>query len=217
VDYGASVRPLLNKEEIRAEIDHEKSHVENTKKNVDQIGGPNRVLDFAYGRVRSQSQEASVDQAKSTGENGVFDVDDLDMKFSSLSLNNYRPTRKQVDKGLLNNPIFNSASAYTVSMLSALTTDGVLTTRVVEGGVDASVFELYFLETWAEARKYKGERRVVFFMDNATIHKAKTVRNTLEECSEVVLYNTQYTPEANPIEYLFGYVKHNLRKSPLGT
>ena len=102
-------------------------------------------------------------------------------------------------------------------MLSALTTDGVLTTRVVEGGVDSSVFELYFLETWAEARKHMGKRRVVFFMDNATIHKSKTVRATLERCGEVVLYNTQYTPEANPIEYLFAYVKHHLRKRPLGT
>jgi transposase len=54
-------------------------------------------------------------------------------------------------------------------------------------------------------------------MDNATIHKSKTVRATLEKCGEVVLYNTQYTPEANPIEYLFAYVKHHLRKRPLGT
>jgi hypothetical protein len=102
-------------------------------------------------------------------------------------------------------------------MLASLTTDGVLTTRVVEGGVDACVFEHYFLETWAEACKYKEERRVVFFMDNATIHKAKHIRQTLEQCGEVVLYNTQYTPEANPIEYLFAYIKHNLRKKPLGT
>ena len=47
-------------------------------------------------------------------------------------------------------------------------------------------------------------------MDNASIHKAKSLKHILNNIH--VFYGTPYNPFLNPIEEVFGLWKHYMRK-----
>jgi transposase len=70
----------------------------------------------------------------------------------------------------------------------------------------------------AEAES-RGEqvKKIVVFMDNATIHCSLLLKKSMLRTGHILLFNTPYTPETNPIEYLFGHLKRNLRTEPLTT
>jgi transposase len=53
----------------------------------------------------------------------------------------------------------------------------------------------------------------VVFLDNATIHKSKIVKDNLDS-KVLLLFNAPYTPVLNPAEEFFAYIKQNLRKNP---
>jgi transposase len=50
-------------------------------------------------------------------------------------------------------------------------------------------------------------------MDNASIHKTKTILETLESKQFIPIYIPPYTPECNPIENIFSVVKNRFRKT----
>jgi len=51
---------------------------------------------------------------------------------------------------------------------------------------------------------------VYLFMDNATIHKGAFVKRTIRSKGVHTLFNCAYSPHLNPIEHLFGLVKHRV-------
>ena len=62
---------------------------------------------------------------------------------------------------------------FSLSLISAVAYDEVISNQLIEGGVDSSVFEHFIFKTLEYIRtndRYKG-RRVVLLMDNARIHK----------------------------------------------
>ena len=48
--------------------------------------------------------------------------------------------------------------------------------------------------------------KTVFYMDNASIHKEKNLKNKLFN-KKNILYGPPYTPQFNPIEEFFGLLK----------
>lgn len=52
----------------------------------------------------------------------------------------------------------------------------------------------------------------VLFFDNACIHHSKIVVNYLTENNIKFIYNVPYSPEYNPIEFMFSKVKTNIKK-----
>lgn len=50
-----------------------------------------------------------------------------------------------------------------------------------------------------------------FLMDNVSFHKTKELRKVVEESGNSILYIPAYSPQYNPIEEVFGYMKSKMR------
>ena len=64
-------------------------------------------------------------------------------------------------------------------------------------------------------RKRNGERKLVLFMDNLSVHKCKNVRLEMEKLRIQPVYNAIYSPQFNPIEMAFSKVKAAYKKEKL--
>ena len=53
------------------------------------------------------------------------------------------------------------------------------------------------------------------YMDNLSVHKAKSVQKLLKEQRFKVIFNPPYSPWGNPIEECFSVVKRDYRKAKL--
>jgi len=78
--------------------------------------------------------------------------------------------------------------------------------EIVKGSVNADAFTAFF-RTLAE--KYKNEE-VVFFMDNASVHKKEELYNGRGYEKHVILFNAPYSEEMNPIEMFFAQWKEKV-------
>jgi len=52
----------------------------------------------------------------------------------------------------------------------------------------------------------------IFLLDNSSVHHSKLVIDTLNECKIKYLFLPPYSPDFNPIELLWAYIKSVLRK-----
>lgn len=52
----------------------------------------------------------------------------------------------------------------------------------------------------------------VLLLDNSSVHKSKLVLETLAKCNIKYLFLPRYSPDYNPIELLWSFVKSILRK-----
>ena len=85
---------------------------------------------------------------------------------------------------------------YSLSLLAGITEGKVLGIQLVEGGVDASVFDNFIYELLHIIRRDRryDDRVVVLFMDNATIHRQEIVTITVLGMKVFLLYTPQYSP-----------------------
>ncbi|CAG9321969.1 unnamed protein product [Blepharisma stoltei] len=59
------------------------------------------------------------------------------------------------------------------------------------------------------------KEKYFLFMDNASAHKTKMIKDFCELEGITVLCNAPMTPQLNPIEYIFSMFKNNLRRLPM--
>lgn len=80
---------------------------------------------------------------------------------------------------------------------------------MIEGGTDAVIFENFIYHCLKKLRTDPRTRHkhVVVLMDNATIHKHSSVKETIVQLKATLLLNAQYSPWLNPIEQLFRHIK----------
>ena len=109
-----------------------------------------------------------------------------------------------------------TSQPYSMSLLAAITQQEVMAIQLIEGGDDASVFENFIYELLLKIRddRTNDKRPVVLFMDNATIHRQSLVIKTILGMRVFLLYTPQYSPQLNPVERFFKYVKSNLKDQP---
>jgi transposase len=72
------------------------------------------------------------------------------------------------------------------------------------------------LEFYDEYIKNKYKNHLII-MDNAVIHKSKTIRETIENSKNELLYSVPYHPETNSIEEFFSQLKHYIKKESPNT
>lgn len=108
---------------------------------------------------------------------------------------------------------------YSMSLISAISQEEVVGVQLIEGGVDTSVFEnfIYGLLRYVRSQLKFENKPVVLLMDNATIHRHQMVSDTVLAMRAFLLYTPQYSPQLNPIERFFRYVKTSVRAHPLGS
>ena len=101
-----------------------------------------------------------------------------------------------------------------MSLITANTQDDVLANLVVEGGVDAAVFEHFVHELLKHlrAKKRNNGRPIVLFMDNAAIHHHESIVRLADHYRVFILYTAQYSPWLNPVEAYFWTIKQQLAK-----
>lgn len=94
-----------------------------------------------------------------------------------------------------------------LTMIGALTLEGVTAMMTVEGGTSADVFKRFIAEHLVPTLR-PGQ---VVVMDNLGAHHATGVRAMIEEAGARVLYLPPYSPDLNPIESCWSKVKNILR------
>jgi transposase len=106
-----------------------------------------------------------------------------------------------------------------MSLISAISEDRIISNQIVEGAVDGMLFENFIYHTLLSIRNNKDlcERKVVIFLDNATIHKTKHLYDTAMKFKVIILFNAAYSPWLNPVEQFFRYLKMNLKSNDVNT
>jgi transposase len=67
------------------------------------------------------------------------------------------------------------------------------------------------IEHFRIVRKYYGNKSIAYFIDNASWHKTKKVKEYCEENNITLLFLPPYSPEYNPIERVWGYLKSKVK------
>lgn len=103
----------------------------------------------------------------------------------------------------------------TVTMLSAIRAEGVIqdATVVIDGAMNSPTFLAYVQQFLTPALR-PGD---VVIMDNLSSHKAKGVREAIQDAGCDLWYLPPYSPDLNPIEKLWSKVKAWLRRVSAGT
>jgi transposase len=95
----------------------------------------------------------------------------------------------------------------TLTVLGAMSCQGLLATMTVESSTDGDVF-LAYLEHVLCPQLRPGH---VVVMDNLSAHKVEGVRQRIEATGAQLLYLPSYSPDFNPIEPCWGKIKQCLR------
>jgi transposase len=95
----------------------------------------------------------------------------------------------------------------TLTVLAALTQDGILTSMSVASPTDGDVF-LAFVEQVLAPRLEPGH---LVILDNLSAHKVDGVRRLIEARGASVFYLPPYSPDFNPIEMAWSKIKQLLR------
>ena len=108
---------------------------------------------------------------------------------------------------------------YSVSYIAAISQDRVISSQIIEGGVDSTLFENFIYHTLRSVRTDEAlhHRNVVLLMDNAVIHKHSAILQTARKMKVNVLFNAQYSPWLNHIEQLFGMIKKSIKHKTVDT
>lgn len=98
--------------------------------------------------------------------------------------------------------------AKNITMIGALTLDGLEALFTIEGACDGQVFMVYIEKVLSEILR-DGD---IVVMDNVKFHLSERVASLIESLGASVLYLPPYSPELNPIEECWSKVKTHLRK-----
>jgi len=95
----------------------------------------------------------------------------------------------------------------TLTLLGAMTQQGMLASMTVESPTDGDVFLAYLDEVLCPQLQ-AGQ---VVVMDNLSVHKVAGVRERIEAVGATLLYLPPYSPDFNPIEQAWSKIKQKLR------
>ena len=95
-----------------------------------------------------------------------------------------------------------------ISVIGAISLDGLIARSTVRGGVGSRDFRR-FVEKKLVPVLRPGH---VVCMDNLNAHKNKTVRELIEAAGARILFLPPYSPDFNPIEAAWAKMKHLIRK-----
>ncbi|TVQ74971.1 MAG: IS630 family transposase [Phycisphaeraceae bacterium] len=95
----------------------------------------------------------------------------------------------------------------TTTLISVLGIRGVRCSMVVDGAVNAAVFESFVEQVLAPELR-PGD---VVVMDNLSSHKSSRTRELIEGAGAELVFLPPYSPDLNPIEMVFSKVKQLLR------
>ena len=93
------------------------------------------------------------------------------------------------------------------SILSTFRLNGEMCPLVFEGTLNKELFAEYL----KKLKSYLADDDTLL-MDNSSVHKSKLVLDTLRDLNIKYIFLPRYSPDYNPIELLWSYMKSILRK-----
>jgi transposase len=95
----------------------------------------------------------------------------------------------------------------TTTLIAALGIEGMACSAVIDGCVNAEVFEAFVEQVLVPALQ-PGD---IVILDNLSSHKRARVRELIEGSRAELRYLPPYSPDLNPIEMVFSKIKQLLR------
>jgi transposase len=95
----------------------------------------------------------------------------------------------------------------TTTLIAALCTGGINCSTVVDGAINADVFEAFVQQVLVPQLR-PGD---VVILDNLSSHKRASIRKLIENAGATLLFLPPYSPDLNPIEMIFSKIKQLLR------
>lgn len=141
-----------------------------------------------------------------------FDVDDL--FFIDESTVTFNDLARRYGHSVANIPAVNSShhvSNKRYSLIACINNKvGVVYSEVIDttsSGVNQDIFGGFMLTL-----KYLMPRGKICVMDNSTVHSKEGLISLMKEKDIEVLFQSRYSPDYNPIEYCFSWLKSNIKK-----
>ena len=100
-----------------------------------------------------------------------------------------------------------------ISSISAMSTEGILAVELTKESVNGEkFFDFVSGSLIPEMLPFDGcNPRSIAVMDNCSIHHVEEVTDLFNSAGILLLYLPPYSPDFNPIELAFSYVKHYLK------
>ena len=104
-----------------------------------------------------------------------------------------------------------------ISVIAAMTVEGVTDLKIVRGGVTRDIFKDFVeKQLLPQLMTFNGSNpNSVIILDNCSIHHVPNVASTFRDVGVLVHYLPPYSPDYNPIELLFSKVKAVIRQMEL--
>lgn len=90
-----------------------------------------------------------------------------------------------------------------ISVIGALSLDGLIASMTIEGSTDSAVFKTY-VEQILVPKLWHG---AIVLMDNLSVHKNVKVREAIEAVVAKIVFLPAYSPDLSPIELCWSKFK----------
>lgn len=99
-----------------------------------------------------------------------------------------------------------------VSSIAAMCSEGVVDYELTDSTVNAGKFYDFVRgQLIPNMQPFPGDRSIIV-MDNCTVHHTQQLKDLVESAGVLLLFLPPYSPDFNPIEELFSYVKYYLKE-----
>ena len=165
-----------------------------------------KSLGYRYGRIYEQGNGRDLTERrtlfskemKNVERNNVAAIDETSLYLQT------NPTRCWSKKGQRKHFPIQRVQSKRYTVISAITCSSVYT-KVVPGAANSTIFQNFITEMPFD-KEY-------VLMDNVSFHKNRGVLDCMKKRNMKPLFTSPYSPEWNPTEMYFSYIKRELRKT----
>jgi len=129
-------------------------------------------------------------------------LDESSVNLSYTRLYGWAPSGERVNEGVVD------VRFERQSILSTMRINGGIVPIVFEGTLNKEIFSAYIENQLAPSLAADD----IVLLDNCKVHSAELVKETLKKCGVTFWYLPKYSPDLNPIELMWAYIKAILRK-----
>jgi len=98
------------------------------------------------------------------------------------------------------------------SVLPGLSLNGIVYAQIIQGSFNGSTFKIFLKGLLACMNPYPSPQSVLV-MDNCAIHHVEGIQEMCDEASVKLIYLPPYSPDFNPIEECFSFMKSYIRRN----
>ena len=104
-----------------------------------------------------------------------------------------------------------------LSAIVAMTCEGVMAKELTVGAIDGSKLSNFLRgKLIPKMQPFDGEsKHSILIVDNCSIHHVQEVKDLLRDTGILYFFLPPYSPDLNPVEELFSYIKYYLREHDL--